>query len=437
MLSRLHSLRITAACLAIMSGMLSSCVKEVTLDAGDRTVVVECVLSNEDVQELSLSFSRGTSETAAMELTDAVATLIDLTENRRVGEFIRGSDGKWRMDYAAVPLHRYRLEVKVPGHELIYAEDTMPMEIPLLQWDYSIFNNFDDYSREEYYDGPDFNSPDDRFTPILQPGEWSWSEWHNYSTSFIHVDFQNRHAIFDIWVYGMRWNVATQSYELADRICIDQSRCLVEVDDYNITEEVYEAPVEYTNYPYSYDGTDYQTYLTYRRDLNGSHIHKGFLRLKNVDFFNFYLLDIWADIYDTDAALEKLVATATDEHAFTPRTNRLRGLHHYVTDLDGVVMDNYLFNEDQEYAPEYADGYLQFVMMSDAYERYAEEALFQLRRQGKESSDLSELSIYMRENIYTNVKNGAGIFAASTRMKGTMMMAPDVCVDFTKPISQP
>ena len=109
-------------------------------------------------------------------------------------------------------------------------------------------------------------------------------------------------------------------------------------------------------------------------------------------------------------------------------------LHHYITDLDGVVMDKYLLNDKQEYDPIHSDGYLQFVLVSDTYDKYIEDALFQMRRQGNVSGDLSELSIFMRENTYSNINGGAGIFATSTRMKGRLGIVPSALVDFSKPI---
>ena len=40
----------------------------------------------------------------------------------------RQDDGTWTLGYAAVPEHSYRLEVDVPGHETVWAEQTMPPE---------------------------------------------------------------------------------------------------------------------------------------------------------------------------------------------------------------------------------------------------------------------------------------------------------------------
>ena len=116
--------------LLFLAVMVSSCVRDVVLDAKEEPrVVVECVLSDAPVQELRLGFTKGASESEARPLTDAVATLTDLTSDTNVGCFERNDEGIWTLDYSAVPKHTYRLEVQVPGYALICAEDTMP-EMP-------------------------------------------------------------------------------------------------------------------------------------------------------------------------------------------------------------------------------------------------------------------------------------------------------------------
>ena len=113
--------------LLAMASLLTSCVKEVTLDADEKpAVVVECVLKNSDVQELRLNFTKGASKDESEPPTDAVATLIDLTFKKEVGQFVRKEGDLWTLDYTPTPYHEYRLEVQVSGYELIYAEDTMP-----------------------------------------------------------------------------------------------------------------------------------------------------------------------------------------------------------------------------------------------------------------------------------------------------------------------
>ena len=90
---------------------MTSCVRDVILDAEEKpTVVVECVLANSDTQELHLNFTKGASKAETEPLTEAVATLIDLTAGKTVGEFDKASGDLWTLDYSPVSNHRYRLE---------------------------------------------------------------------------------------------------------------------------------------------------------------------------------------------------------------------------------------------------------------------------------------------------------------------------------------
>lgn len=123
-----------------------SCVREVIMDAGDNPqVVVDCILSDDPVQTLYLVYTKGATKESALELTEAVATLADLSEDKEVGHFARAADGSWQLDYAAIPGHSYRLDVSVPGHEPIWAEQTMPqspgVEVGWHSWDPVIMDN--------------------------------------------------------------------------------------------------------------------------------------------------------------------------------------------------------------------------------------------------------------------------------------------------------
>ena len=114
---------------AAMSAALCSCAKEIVMDAKEEpAVAVECILSEQPVQTLRLSFTKGAAMDEALTLLEADAVLIDLTEGKTVGSFERQDDGTWTLGYAAVPEHSYRLEVDVPGHETVWAEQTMPVE---------------------------------------------------------------------------------------------------------------------------------------------------------------------------------------------------------------------------------------------------------------------------------------------------------------------
>ena len=82
-----QSYRSSFAVLLALISLLTSCVKEVTLDAGEKpAVVVECVLKNSDVQELRLNFTKGASEDEADPLTEAI------------GEFKKSTGNLWTLD---------------------------------------------------------------------------------------------------------------------------------------------------------------------------------------------------------------------------------------------------------------------------------------------------------------------------------------------------
>lgn len=113
--------------IAASAVMATSCVKDVILDAMDEPqVVVDCILTDELVQTLHLLYTKGASRTEAPDLPEAEAVLTDLTEGQVAGHFARTADRSWQLDYATIPGHRYRLDVTVPGHEPIWAEQTMP-----------------------------------------------------------------------------------------------------------------------------------------------------------------------------------------------------------------------------------------------------------------------------------------------------------------------
>lgn len=108
---------------------LTGCVKTIDLTTGERKVVVECILSEESQQTLLLSLTNGVTGIGPEALDRAVATLIDLTAGSTAGQFVLGEDGVWTLDYAAVPEHRYCLEIDVPGYGTVRAEDTMPSKV--------------------------------------------------------------------------------------------------------------------------------------------------------------------------------------------------------------------------------------------------------------------------------------------------------------------
>lgn len=194
--------------------LLTSCVREVSLDAGGQpAVVVECILRNSGTQELRLNFTKGSSEPEAVPLTDAVATLHDLTGEHTAGRFERRGGDLWTLEYTPVAGHTYRLEVEVPGYDLIYAEDTMPRDIELATGREVYFGGFilsNQYDQEEVMDALKDKYPD-------RTGELCFLRG-----SFYHIEDVSHPFL----VYGMNYNDATGEYEMVESICTDHPSVL-------------------------------------------------------------------------------------------------------------------------------------------------------------------------------------------------------------------
>ena len=403
------------ASLVIMSGVLSSCVKDVILDAGDKTVVVECVLCDVPQQELRLSFSKGASETSVEELTEAVARLIDLTESDTVGEFKRDADGVWRLDYTAVPLHKYRLEVEVPGFDLIYAEDTMPDLV-------TIESHFNPVAPlEKRVRGP--------LIPQGSPRIYHTSPWFSYP-SYLYSGEPNPHKLGKhIWLYAIRPIPSMTGFEFADYICCYSGGINYEnyIDSFNVTDNVYNSPIIPTGFPIKNGDDSYPTYLSFCHSLNDCPIHSEFIRIEEPDPTFFGYISLWCSFFDMDAIESEFAAISNSDHNFSADVQRIMALYDHLTEIEGAFLNN-------GYVPSSADGSFVFKYVSDTYNQYFEDASFQIRRQKKESTDMSEMSIYLRENIFSNIKGGAGIFATSTEKRFPLTISPDFIFDFSDPL---
>ena len=190
-----------------------------------------CVLSDEPVQTLQLSFTKGASLAEAPALTDAVAMLYDGT--KAVGEFKRGSDGIWRLEYAAIPGDTYRLEVQVPGYDLIYAEQMMPAEQAYVEVHY--FCNLSDYV--EPWSG--------WVTEKDPAGDHTFRSWPADEERPGYETFYLAKSASSIWICAMNYNEETASHEVAEYICTD-----AEADNINITDEVYQPLKKEVPNPY-------------------------------------------------------------------------------------------------------------------------------------------------------------------------------------------
>ena len=286
---------------------LNACVREIVLDAEDRAVVVECILTDSLTQRLNLSYTKGASQIEAAPLTDAVATLIDLTDSVTIGDFTKSSDAPdlWVLDYSAVPDHDYRLEIRVPGKEIIYAESRMP-SFPTVFWSDSEISLVSDNSDTLYYTGL----------------KWKFHTFRD-----------------PVWIYGIKSD-KKRGVTPMDEICTD----IPMADPFNLTGATYSTPSKMlSNNKVGYLYPSLEGESMYRRYL---HIPEGCDPCDPIFLISF--LD-------------------------------------YVQDMSHAI---------------------RFNAVSSSYDRYLKELLCHV-----DPTDLKDLSsIYLRDNFYTNVIGGAGVF---------------------------
>lgn len=105
-----------------------SCMRPTALDPKEEPeVVVNCVLQYpHEEQELVLSWTTAPGGSAGAFITEGDVSLYDLTSGEEAGSFHYAGDGRWRLPRQLVPGNRYRLNVRIPHHDAIEAETTLP-----------------------------------------------------------------------------------------------------------------------------------------------------------------------------------------------------------------------------------------------------------------------------------------------------------------------
>ena len=160
--------------------LLWGCMEEIVMDPGERAVVVECIIDNEDkLQTVHLSYSASVSDNDYPKVEEA-----DVSGSY---EFVKAADGVWQAEFEPIEYAQYTLEVEVPGYGTITAETVFPPKMAI---------------------------------DIV----WSPSSGHAYSV----YSYSNR----KIWIYGLDYNPSTKQYEIADYIYSSDRY----VDNFNLTE---------------------------------------------------------------------------------------------------------------------------------------------------------------------------------------------------------
>ncbi|MBR5736342.1 MAG: DUF4249 family protein [Bacteroidales bacterium] len=372
--------------LLVLAAGLSSCVKDVVLDAKEEPLLsVYCVLTQDSVQTLKLSWTKGASQAEAPRVTEASAVLTDLTENSEAGRFARISESDWQLEYAAIPGHNYRLEVTTPGHETVWAEQAMPGKLHQgFEMGLHIDKNTDS--------GPWLNFDIKRLTSYV-----SWVDGITFGEVtaegiFYYIVFSN-----PVWAYAETYDAELEKYVPVKNLCTDYPY----VDNFNLTGKLRsgagDAEFVNVNSPDLVLGSYREFYLT------GYSMHRDFLRFPKRE--------------DWPRQLENF-----------------KSIPFFAIDGD--------FKEDRSSPTWIMLNRVYFDALSDDYDRYLCEAYQQYY--AEQSSDIS--TIYLRDNLFTNIHGGLGIFGCVTHISqpyfidaihATIWMRPRVRIQVFGPKYEP
>lgn len=350
---------------------LTSCVRDVILDAKETPqIVVECILSDEPIQVLNLSFTKGASLSEAPALTEAKAVLYE--KDVQVGEFTRQESGEWTLKYAAMPGLIYRLEVLVPGYNLIYAEQEMPQEhAPLKSMEYT---HFDGYI--EPWSGWAPGPPQGVIPPEFVPGR----TWPDDEPFPMHETF---YVLFSsstpTWIYAMDYNDENISHVAAGLICTNAKTTMNNNVSYGYQPPQMDVPNPYKleefHPGYKFEDSFYSAHqMELYPSLAGMPMYKSCIRLPENIVQTFYLSGDFSGDYCEKGVGDWGFAEDTDDK-----------------------------------------GYILCIAPSKDYDRYLQEAYKYIDIQ--QSASISDLEIYLRDNIYSNINGGLGIFGAMISRK--------------------
>lgn len=321
---------------------------------GEGNIVVYCILTRDASQTLFLSMTDISTEEAMNGLKEAKISLFDETESTNVGSFVCDGDGSWSMGYLPVFGHEYRLIIVLPGRDSVTARTTMPASLCLkhILHDYA-------YEPPYWHQRPPYDEED--------------------STGFFENGIKFPISSLPkgpIWVMGMNYDADSRQHVMADIIATS----LYSVDGFNVTGESYHFKDIFGFEPIHWHDPEFPGYGRFVPSLDNGHtlyryveghpLHKQCLRILSVEEGERYADD--------------------RDNCFS---------------ISGSFSGNYLFHDK----PSPTDGYLLFMAPSMEYDRFLKEIIIYEERV-LNSTDYSV--IFDRENLYTNITNGTGIFGA-------------------------
>ena len=346
----------TAFGLSVLLGLMS-CVKDVSMDAEDRPrmVVVWCILTDDPVQELKLFFTIGPDSKQSAPVTDAEVTLTDLTAGTDAGSFRRKEDDDWILANAAIPGHRYRLDVRVPGYAPISAEQTMPVDPGVVSS--AVFK----------MRIPGLNYPSLFSEDVFVPNAEEFGQLPLGQRCYGFRELED-----PLWICAVDYDPHANRHRVADEICTTFSL----TSDFNLLGRGYDPPMR-DDIPNEY--------------VEGSHIAKLYPQLEGAELHRKYLR------FPEIPYEEKRSYTFVISGSMQGKYNCTDFYRWYYGDrglVTGLQPD---------------EGYLLFTSVSEDYDKYLLDAY--AKQEIQESTDLS--TIYLRDNVFTNLSGALGLFGAA------------------------
>lgn len=113
---------------ALLVLAICSCTKDIDLNQKyKKKIVVNCILTTDSIQTLSLTYSKPLHQYYYDEVETATVRLY--LDSSEIGHFKKTAYGKWKINYKPVFGGNYKLKVEIPKWPLIEASTRMPLPV--------------------------------------------------------------------------------------------------------------------------------------------------------------------------------------------------------------------------------------------------------------------------------------------------------------------
>lgn len=111
--------------------LLHSCISDYPIEVGySESIVVNCILTNDTVQQLTLTKTSKMNEHLFAEIKDAKVDLFE--EGEFVGRFEKVAYALWELRYIPKKGRRYSLKVETDEGKVLNAQTTMPVDLEII-----------------------------------------------------------------------------------------------------------------------------------------------------------------------------------------------------------------------------------------------------------------------------------------------------------------